>query len=183
MNRRTYKLMSWIIAIATILTAGGGLGAALTATRIEQTPLPEELQLRPTLANLPPTAPVLLPPTSTLAPPAPPPPGTQPIGAVDLAIAESPQGIAAAQPGEVSCDGPGIMRIQTGGGTLLAGISQDGGWSCQASLSQWRTIVQQDGDVGVRYRPQEGGRQANVTLVNVAGRSFSLPVTGAWSPQ
>jgi hypothetical protein len=181
-NRRTYRLVSFIIAIATILTAGGGLGSALVV-RVDQTPLPEELQPLPTLANLPPTSIVQLPPTSTLAPPPPPPPGAQPVGAVDLAIRQQPQGIAGDQPGEVSCDSPGVMRIKTASGTLLAGINQDGGWSCQATLTQWRSVAQQDADLGARYRPAEAGRPGNLVLVNGFGRSFSLAVTGAWAAQ
>jgi hypothetical protein len=181
-SRRTYRLVSLIIAIATILTAGGGLGSALTVMRVEQTPLPEDMAPRPTLVNLLPTMPQL-PPTSTLAPPPPPPPGTQPIGAVDLAIREAGANVAGAQPGQVSCDSPGLLRVQTGSGTLLAGISQEGGWSCQLTLTQWRSVAQQDEELGARYRPADGGRPGNLTLVNGAGRTVSLSVTGAWAPQ
>src|SRR5438067_365304 len=122
--------MSFIIAIATIMTAGGGLGSALTATRVEQSRSPDKLQPLPTLVNLAPTAASLLPPASTLAPPPSPPPVAEPVVALDIAIRDMPQGVAAAEAGQVACDGPGIMCLQTVGGTLLVGISQDGGWSC-----------------------------------------------------
>ncbi len=110
------------------------------------------------------------------------PAGSQPLAApTNLGVQQNAQGgVVGASTGQVACDDPGMMRVETSEGTVLAGISRDGGWSCQAALAQWQSRSSAGG-IGVRYSPPQGARPAQLELVDAQGYVMPSFVTGAWT--
>jgi len=172
--------MSAILAVATIITAGGGLGSALGAIRVEQPPDAAQVQSQP---NQP------FPQAQAQNPQVQQPIAPQQVQSVaddrqviDMGIAQSASGgLVGTIPGGLTCDDPGTLRVQTDTGSVTAGISQEGGWSCQATLTQWRQVSSQGTEVGVRYKPGQGADPGSMTIVNENGRSMTLPVHGSIS--
>jgi hypothetical protein len=179
------KFVNLFVVAATILTATSafalmriepGAGSETVGTPIAGAAptitLPAALlSLGQMTGQTPPTVPPM--PTSR--------PGARPIVAVDLGIQQGPTGPTGLLPGQLGCDDAGTLRIQTSGGTMLAGILQDGGWTCQATLTQWQNVAPRTSQLGVQYRPPQDGRPAALTVVNQEGRSMAITVNGAWS--
>jgi hypothetical protein len=179
--KRMQKVINLFVVVVTILTAT----SMLAIVRIEQPSSPDASSSPfgtpgPTVP-LPPGLLSSGQPTPTVPIMPTPKPGARPIAAVDFGVQDTATGVVGVLAGQVLCDDAGTLRVQTTGGTLLAGILQDGGWSCQATLAQWRTTAPRSDQIGVLYRPPQNGHAAALTLVNQEGRSLALTVNGAWS--
>ncbi|HZT06021.1 MAG TPA: hypothetical protein VFC51_03255 [Chloroflexota bacterium] len=179
MRRRTRKIVGIAVAVATIATAGGGVGSVLGLMAGTAVQTPDALQtavvpIATVVPNENPTPDVI----PTMAAP----PGAQPLPATSVGVVQTAQGgIAGTLPARVGCDADGLLRVETSEGTILAGVPKDGTLTCEGVVSQWQTVASSTGDVGIRYSPAQPGQPASMTLVSDAGRTLSLSVAGAWS--
>jgi len=104
----------------------------------------------------------------------------QPLGEGDFGLGDGPGGTVQGKltGATVECDTAGFMHVKTSDGTFLAGVVRAGDWDCQRALDKWTDMNKSAAAVGVRHAGS--GDNETLTLINDAGGSLTMRVSGAW---